>query len=245
MVSNLIIPLWSVSVEEQFYIAWPFVFAWTRARKSRFAIVCIALLIIAWSMRLILTINQVDRVDTWWFNTFVRIDSIVFGALAAMLLQGRLPTWRITTRVLIGSAAIGAFWCSSYLGDRTFASGWWAYPLSALGSLGSLLAVLGARIPRNLLTQTLGFLGKISYGLYAWHGFGYYLTSIYAARVSPTADWLISFGVTVILAVLTWYLLESPILRLKQRFAASPAAAAPLSSPTPPGRAMLSWGCSS
>ncbi len=218
MVSNLIIPLWSISVEEQFYIAWPFIFAWTHARKARFAIVCITLLLVAWITRIALTVNRVDSVDAWWFNNFVRVDSIVYGAVAAMLLSGRLPTWRIGTRMLIGLASVGAFWCSSYFGDRIYTNGWWSYPLAGLGSLAALLAVLGANLPKNLLTQTLGFLGKISYGLYAWHGFGYYLVSLFATGVTPTIDWLLSFVVTLVLALATWFALESPMLRLKQRF---------------------------
>lgn len=222
MVGNLIIPLWSISVEEQFYIAWPFLFAWTRARKSRFLLISGVLLAMAWLTRIILTLNQVERVDTWWFNSFVRVDSIVFGALTAMLLQGRIPRWRWPIRLLMGTAAVGAFWCSSYLGDRNYVSGWWSYPLSGVGSLLSLLAALGTPVPRNLITRTLGFLGKISYGLYAWHTFAYFLVGLFAPRIAPTADFALSFVATVILATSTWHLLERPMLQLKQRFTVAP-----------------------
>jgi peptidoglycan/LPS O-acetylase OafA/YrhL len=95
------------------------------------------------------------------------------------------------------------------------------HPLTALASVSVLLAVLGSQ-HLFLCNRTLLYLGKVSYGLYVLHEFAHY----YAMRMVPASTPLMVFAqsilglaLTVALAAASYRWLESPFLRLKERFA--------------------------
>jgi peptidoglycan/LPS O-acetylase OafA/YrhL len=83
-----------------------------------------------------------------------------------------------------------------------------------------MLAVLGIalRMPRSLL-----YLGKISYGLYVYHALANVLSNIFIPvhnsfiqlALRPTA----ALAITMLLASVSYAVLESPFLKLKRRFA--------------------------
>jgi peptidoglycan/LPS O-acetylase OafA/YrhL len=95
------------------------------------------------------------------------------------------------------------------------------HPFTALASAAVLLAVLGAQhgFFRN---RTLLYLGKISYGLYVLHEFAHFC----AIRLVPAsmplmvvAQSIVGLALTIVLAAASYRWLESPFLRLKERFA--------------------------
>src|SRR6516165_12815598 len=86
--SSVIFPLWSVSIEEQFYITWPTVVR----RVSEFGMLIIAggLLVIATASRVYLGMHHSGENDVWC-NTFVQLDPIAIGIVMAVLLRGEIP----------------------------------------------------------------------------------------------------------------------------------------------------------
>jgi peptidoglycan/LPS O-acetylase OafA/YrhL len=96
-----------------------------------------------------------------------------------------------------------------------------SHSLTSIGSVVVMLAVLGATHSffRN---KALIYLGKISYGLYVIHEFAHLL----ARQIFPAASPLrvliqsgISLAITVAFAAASYRWLETPFLRLKERYA--------------------------
>jgi peptidoglycan/LPS O-acetylase OafA/YrhL len=95
------------------------------------------------------------------------------------------------------------------------------HPLTALASAVVLLSALGAQhgFFRN---GTLLYLGKISYGLYVLHEFAHFcaIRLVHASTpVMVLAQSIVGLALTILLAAASYRWLESPFLRLKERFA--------------------------
>jgi peptidoglycan/LPS O-acetylase OafA/YrhL len=93
--------------------------------------------------------------------------------------------------------------------------------LTALASAGILLSVMGSQ-HTFLRNKWLLYLGKISYGLYVLHEFAHYcaLRLLPASTPLPVvAQSILGLALTVFLAAASYRWLESPFLRLKERFA--------------------------
>ena len=199
--------LWSVSIEEQFYLAWPWL---VRLGELRLRMIAYGMLAAATVTRMVLVIRDVHHPGIWC-NTLARLDPIAAGALLACFLKGAVPQHTRRSRILwialggallIGSGAMG------------FNEGWpvlVTYPLAAGASVAIIFGVLGWGVPgsRLRLLAPGTYLGKISYGLYVFHAA--------AIRIAPSP--VLALPLTVALAALSYRYLESPFLRLKDRFA--------------------------
>jgi len=190
--------LWSVSIEEQFYVTWPWLI---RLGADRLRTIAYGMLAITTVTRIVLVIRDVHHPGVWC-NTLARLDPIAGGALLASFLNGTVPEHNPRTRILwigIGSALLIG---SGAVGSN---EGWpvlITYPLAAIASVGIIFGILGARL------RTGSYLGKISYGLYVFH----------AAAIRIVASPILALPLTIAIAALSYRYLESPFLRLKHRF---------------------------
>jgi peptidoglycan/LPS O-acetylase OafA/YrhL len=225
---SVVFPLWSVSVEQQFYFAWPW--AVRSGTRRRVAWVAAAMLGVATLTRLYLVLHHAKH-ESIWCNTFARLDPIAAGALVAIVLLNGIPNFAGRTRVmlvgggLLSLLAVGHF--SHVLDDPTPLLGTlWGYPASTLGCGLLLLAALRpANTPQGIgRSRSLVYLGKISYGLYMFHAFALWI-SIHAMEKLP-APWncrlvfmVMGFALTTALGAASYQWLERPFLRLKSRFA--------------------------
>lgn len=219
-------PLWSVSIEEQFYLAWPLLVRW--ASPARLLRLSIILLVIASISRLLLTLLSA-RHPALWCNTLARLDPIALGAILALVHEERrLPRLRLP-RVLLLAAAPIVWTVVARLSVVETAPSWhamWGYPLVALGAVALISAATeptGLR-SRWLALRPLVYLGKISYGLYVFHLFAIRLTEHHvklggSRLVEAAARVSLSFLLTVAMAALSYRFLEQPFLRWKSRFA--------------------------
>jgi len=217
------IPLWTVSIEEQFYLSWPL--ALRRATPRGLTVIAIAVLLLAQILRagMVATGASVNAME---YNTFTRLDPIAFGILVALFHDQlpRLEPWQRWALLVTGVAICIAAYAISSLENDDIKSTWHeavAHSMTAVAAGAVLLAVLGAKHPffRN---QALIYLGKISYGLYVIHE----LAHLLAKQIFPAASPLrvmvqsgISLAITIALAAASYRWLETPFLRLKERFA--------------------------
>jgi len=220
---SIVNPLWTVSIEEQFYLLWPPVVR--KVSRESLVWVAVAMLVFASLARIALVALQ-GGPNSVWCNTLTRLDPIALGILAAALLRGRLPSLGWIARVgmltsgIVALALVANFW--KIHGPETLE---WiptlvGFPVVAVSCLAILLSVLGISAP---MPSSLVYLGKISYGLYVYHALG----NLLSLRLIPVrADFLqlalrplAAFAITVALAALSYALLEKPFLRLKDRFA--------------------------
>jgi peptidoglycan/LPS O-acetylase OafA/YrhL len=217
------IPLWTVSIEEQFYLTWPL--ALRKANLRRIAHFAIALFVVSHLLRAAMVATGAS-INGMEYNTFTRLDPIALGILVA-LVADRLPSflrWQRWALIIFGVTACIVAYAMSALENATNVSTWplgASHSLTAIASIAILLATLGAINPL-LRNKALIYLGKISYGLYVIHEFAHLL----ARQIFPAASPLrvlmqsgISLAITVALAAASYHWLESPFLRLKERFA--------------------------
>lgn len=221
-------PLWSVSLEEQFYLIWPWVIR--GGGRRRLVILAAGLMGFALLERLLMGLIHPD-VDWVSKNSFTRIDGIAVGALIALSLNGGVPRWALAVRAVLAAACVVALLVIAYtfglfelpVGLPQLALGW---PLAALACGGLLLSVLGDAGPFTALLRSrpVVYLGRISYGLYVYHELilkaGAEIFPRYNSSVAQMAAyWLFGLAGTIPLAAASYRWLELPFLRLKrQRF---------------------------
>jgi peptidoglycan/LPS O-acetylase OafA/YrhL len=155
------LPLWSVSVEEQFYLLWPPVVARLNARQIIYA--ALGLILIANLTRALMLVFS-GTSSALWGNTFAHLDSIAAGILIAIFLHGRTPTLGARTRIALVICRAGCIALRGYFQTTTSETLTWGitlfgWPLVAV----SCAAILVAYIGTNTGLPWLQYLGKISY----------------------------------------------------------------------------------
>jgi peptidoglycan/LPS O-acetylase OafA/YrhL len=221
--ASFAIPLWTVSIEEQFYLAWPL--ALRKATVHTMAAIAVGLLVIAHAWRIGLAIYAAP-VEAMECNTFTRLDPIALGVLIA-LFRHKLPRvsrWQRIALLCGGFASGVAVYAFSVSSSPPKFSTWklaLGHPLTALASAAILLSVMGSQHP-FLRNRLLLYLGKISYGLYVLHEFAH-VCAVRLIRASTPLPVIVQsiagLALTILLAAASYRWLESPFLRLKERFA--------------------------
>ena len=220
-------PLWSISVEEQFYLGWPLLlrfFGMNRIKQLAIGLLGLALL-----TRVLLAFYDVKHPGVWC-NTIARLDPIALGALLAFFLGGRAPRIRSIPRLALCMFALAGWWLVARYLSHDGPTSVVTYLVSALASVALLVAVLqtNTRLLMFPPFTWLVYLGRISYGLYVFHLFA--LALVAKQLVVPVigiphnfeSRLLLSFVLTVLLAAASYRWLEQPFLKLKKRFSYTP-----------------------
>jgi len=224
-------PFWSLAVEEQFYLVWPFlILLLTRRTLLK---VLIGMILIA----------PVFRITMYWMGVqedmihllpFSCMDSLGIGSLFAYMMRYPIgAVWQadrvsrlclllglpgcvgfaLLERISHGSfvaRSIGHFWLVLFYG--------WIVCWAATGSKG--LAGL------FLQSRPIAYVGKISYGLYVFHLFAILAIPAIASQIGLGETLAASVPLkvvsnalfTMILAMASWHLFEAPINKLKRYF---------------------------
>jgi peptidoglycan/LPS O-acetylase OafA/YrhL len=214
------LPLWSVSVEEQFYLLWPPIVArLSRRNIIRAAVVMIVLANLARVLVLLLHGGGWDV----WVNTIARLDPMAAGILLAVLLKGRAPQIAPALRFAAIVAGVISIAVTGY-----FAAPWgyalpWrgtliSYPVVAAASTAIVLASIGMSVRIGILE----YLGKISYGLYVYHTACIWITDrflhIRNGLTHMCVREVVALVLTIGISALSYALIEKPFLNLKRRF---------------------------
>jgi peptidoglycan/LPS O-acetylase OafA/YrhL len=219
--------LWSLAVEEQFYLVWPAIIAWTP--RQRLPALCLAVIVAAVVLRVVL-IHQGAALAAYVL-TPARADTLAVGAALAIALRGG-PRARAAIAQLaptVGAAAVavlGALFVTHRLDHRLTVGG------LVLGSLAATLAIAacigrigsGGWIRRVLEWGPLVSFGTYSYAIYLvqlplrgaidyWLG-GHLATQ--PAMLGVGIEAVVLAGGSWCIACVSWRLVERPILSLKR-----------------------------
>jgi peptidoglycan/LPS O-acetylase OafA/YrhL len=202
--------LWSLSIEEQFYLLYPVVLWGAWRMRIRLALPVAVLALASFAMNLMLTAH--DPVQAF-FGPHARIWELLAGALLALAAPPRGAQhgpqhWR-NALSLAGLALL----LVSYAGLHSAQAypGWRAL-LPVTATLLLLHAGQQALVNRLLLARRpLVFIGTISYPLYLWHWPLLSFARIADALPSVERNGAVLLG--LILAWLTWRLIERPVRR--------------------------------
>ena len=222
--------LWSLAVEEHFYLPWPLFIRKLQIRGVTVLATTICLLALGFRVAAFATgHNPLDH------YTWLVADGLAMGCLLAIAVRSFRQD-RQSLQAIAAAALLVP--CLSYLIDRAlghaFAGG--ALHITGFNSffLG-LLAIsllLGSRF--DIRSQALEFFGRISYGLYLVHLLCFDLYDHFCSRYFPSAEnasghfglMAVRFGLSATLAIaiatLSRRYFEEPFLRLKDRISADP-----------------------
>lgn len=214
-------PLWSLAIEEQFYLLWPLaIFLLSRRAALRLAAVLIA---ISFATRVALALD--GQILAAYVLTPARMEGLAAGAAVALWCRGRdrpIPLLPPLALVFVGTDALLLSGLSS--GSLIFRD-----PLpvtvgvAAADALSAGLLLLALRpgtlAARALSAGPLVVLGRYSYALYLFHvGVRDAVRAIWPtpAFAALPLGWLlflaIAGGAALGLAALSWHLFEAPIL---------------------------------
>jgi peptidoglycan/LPS O-acetylase OafA/YrhL len=223
---------WSLAIEEQFYLIWPpllvAVFTWSRRRGRdpfRTALtVAGTLIVVALVVRIVLwhAVPAADRLARVYYGTDTRADSLLVGAAFGIAYAtGRLHALRT---LLSGLAPLALVAIVVFFGFVDRPDAWlnqWGYTVVALTAAVLIAGValdVTSPLGRVLSLAPLVALGRISYGVYLWHwplfrylhqeelGLGWWQTQ------------LVRIAVTLVVATVSYVVVERPLLRLRHRF---------------------------
>ncbi len=218
--SNSMGHTWSLSVEEQFYLLWPFVFVHFRTRQRLLMKILVWTILAVWIYRASLSMWGVNP-DYIYCAFEVRMDALAVGCLAALAVHNGIDlSWRSWT---VGPLLLGGIWILRMLdGSRLGRLDVHAVFVDALLPVGFALLTLHAiqfaahPIYAVLNNPIANCLGIISYSLYLYHPivgniFGYSHSPIRLAA---------ELTVCVAIASLSYLFVEKPFLRLRHRMGA-------------------------
>lgn len=228
--ASVAVPLWSVSVEEQFYLLWPPIVSRLNRRQILYA--AVVMIAIANLTRTVAVLLHAHHAQVWC-NTLARLDPIAAGIILAVVLRGEIPRLRTALRLallLSGLLAmlLVAFYArlNSESAPLPWASTLIGYPVVACGCTLILLAVLGSR-SRVTDSGALRYLGKISYGLYVYHELATLISDRMLKMPSSVMRggirFFLALAITIALAAVSYKFLEAPFLDLKRRFTHVPS----------------------
>ena len=204
--------LWSLSIEEQFYLAWSvLLLALFKLERRLVLIVILSVFVASFAFSVVLT--PIDPIAAFYLP-WTRGWELALGALIAYrevfwLKALPYPSRRIAN---IGAGAgvalmLGAF---LFLNETRPFPGW----LAAIPTAGCALVIANPRsLPGEIAlgNRVAGFFGVISYPLYLWHWPLFAFARIWPG-VLPTTPVLFALaGVAVALAALTYRLIEQPV----------------------------------
>ena len=230
---------WSLAVEEQFYILWPTLILFAGERfLPKMIIIAIAIGPIFRAIAHLLDFNWIARLTV----SLASLDALGLGALLAYCLHHlsekpalikTLDQWicwfgapglmllfflqRLEAYNLIHHVTENSWFIEPTLWALVFV---WLIKRASLGFIGCAGKILELK--------SLVYAGKVSYGIYIYHPFVYFLLPILFYRTGinffllpPLLQFSLAVGSTVAIAALSWRFIERPINSLKDRFAGS------------------------
>ncbi|MFZ1157348.1 MAG: acyltransferase [Candidatus Sulfotelmatobacter sp.] len=219
-VASLMWPLWSVSLEEQFYLLWP-AFLSKGGQRKRLLYAVVALLATATLARQVLFgCARAQHSEVFIAScTLTRLDPLALGIAAAVLLGKKPMTFGWPSRLMLLLAGCGLWLAAGLLYGLSRRFMLLGFPAIAVGACLIFLSALGSPVA----PRWLRYLGKISYGLYVFHMLAIHVAvKLWGGAVHNLRAflgyWCLSLLMTFAMAALSYRYFESPFLRLKERF---------------------------
>lgn len=220
--------LWSLSVEEQFYLIWPLILLFINRKFLLHAIIIFILVG--------MTGQLMSKTEFGYLLTHTSFDAFGLGALLAWIIKYKPASLDTFYRYLLIFAVPGAvIFLTEFITDH-----WLFLPQRTLHALCALLLIthviknkekVAGIVVKFLSTNLLAFIGRISYGIYLYHLYIPWLRQFllrpligdyHSGLDRPiifTLFFILDSLLLLTLALLSWKFIEQPILTFKKYFA--------------------------
>lgn len=224
--------IWSLSIEEQFYLVWPivlFVCLSLRIKRNQIA-AALAAVIAGILIHRFVMLRGGAELTRLYYGTDTRADALLMGCLFALLPGAKILSsgklWLNLTGVLSAACLIYLMVTVGFT-DRLLYQGGFTFVALLCGLLVLVAAYSPPRILAVILSSVpLRWFGRISYGLYLWHWLVVRNTTFYyLGALEPWAR----LGLAVAIAAASFYVVEWPFNKLKRRFTVSSKESPPTS----------------
>jgi peptidoglycan/LPS O-acetylase OafA/YrhL len=228
----LIAHFWSLSIEEQFYLVWPWCVLLLPLRGAMAG--CVVGIVVALVSRFEFHAAAAER---WAYAMpFARMDALLCGALVALAMRSDIPAPRLARACLACAATAAAAVAGVIAWQRSPA--WEGTPMLTVGlslvavafagGIGALACGSGAAVARAMSVPVLRSIGRYSYAMYILHWPLHVVAQRLGVGPNLFAERWWSFACyAALLAVaawacgwVSWRLWERPFLSLKGRFEA-------------------------
>ncbi|CAN5791759.1 acyltransferase [soil metagenome] len=226
---------WSISIEEHFYLVWPFLVALVPIK--RMPVVLILIIVGSTAFRAYAYYNVEEAWFTMYLNTLSRIDALAVGGLAAWwhyhhAFNLRVPFW--------GRMAFYAVLIWMLTVDNVHD---WSSIFAVCFKKLIYLAMIGVAMMNFVFNPDIkirlgsnhvfNYLGRCCFGIYLWGNIllQIIILKIYNSPSHPKLDWMIAhlgagkvywfivISISLVVPVLSYELIEKPFMKLKGRFA--------------------------
>lgn len=213
--------IWSLSIEEQFYLVWPLVFFSCLALKvrRRFIVTALGIVVVAIMVHRCLLLVAGANLTRLYYGTDTRADALLLGCVVALLpvaSMGPMARQVLSIASVLSAACLVYFLRTSDFADQFLYRGGFSF----IALLAGIVIFVATNSPPLLLSlvlrwRLLRWFGKISYGLYLWHWLVVRSTSFY--YLGYWEPWA-KLGVAVGISSASFYLVERQFNRLKTHF---------------------------
>ncbi len=199
--------LWSLAIEEQFYIFWPLMLAFVWKRKWSFLRITVLIAALSFATNFYLIRSDPTAAFYWPISRFWEL--MIGGTLAYVTLHRPELIQKYKNAQSIVGFGLLAIGLAMITKEREF-PGWWAL-LPTVGSFFIISAGSSAWLNKNVLSlKPVVWFGLISYPLYLWHwvllAFGRVI------EINPTREMKLALVLSsILLAWATYSFIEKPI----------------------------------
>jgi peptidoglycan/LPS O-acetylase OafA/YrhL len=208
--------IWSLSLEEQFYLVWPLTFCLLPLRRMVLSIAAVCGAFAIWrGAAIALHLFPYDQ-GYFYVRPYFRFDSILIGALLLAFFYQSAPVYEKLKTLANGfsTLTVSLIWTLWALAAESVFPAIYitVEEVLAVILLGKVLLTSGDQISGLLRSRTLTYIGAISYPLYLWQ-------QLFVTADNPSWGPLRQFPLALILpfliAAISYRLVEKPALQLK------------------------------
>lgn len=206
--------LWSLGIEEQYYLLFPIILYFSYRKKLNLVLVVGVLAAISFALNILSISENVER--TFYLPQY-RHWELLLGSILALLLhgeKGKQPNKWMAVNLTVLSVSVILITAWMLTSSVPF-PGWYAL-LPVVASVFLIFGLQRDGLVKSILSsKPFVFIGLISYPLYLWHWPLFSLAHIINGSTPPDVIMPGLMAASFVLATLTYWLVERPLKRIK------------------------------